>query len=281
MADVPAKEERKSSLGSIFMAAKEIALLKLEETLEAEREKLKQQEQERRKATTAEDVACKDDVAADSEAVTKEEVIDSSTPTPTPHEVKEPKTDSTSPSSEAFTKTGTDDSIPATSTDEAENIVSGTLKTDGKQPSFSYLVSAAKMLASKIDETTRSLGASMDDDDDDSSTSSSEGDGEMKPVQSTNLADAKAKADAANPTKSLFEGLAGNFMKVVAGSDKTQDDKDKTISAIVSSVCEQTDSGTPQEGSSIKEIMDMMGKYKGKLGEVAQKVSKVDLNDTP
>lgn len=243
--------KRQSRLGSIFAAAKDIALLKLEEKLAEEREKLEQNKKGLSSPST--------DKGAEPSLETETGTEDDADRV---HETK---------SAEETCKEDNVAEFPEPDSDNNPEEV-GTLEKEDKQPSFGLILNAAKTLASRLDSTARSLGAV----DDDSDTDDDE-DGEMdtvdpQRVQSTNLADAKAQADKVNPSKSLFEGLAGNFMKVVSGTDKTQDDQDKTISAIVSSVCEQTESGTENEGSSIREIVDMMGKYKGKLGEVAEKV---------
>jgi hypothetical protein len=79
------------------------------------------------------------------------------------------------------------------------------------------------------------------------------------------------EGNAKTKNSSIFlDGMANNFLKLVKGGTKKKE-AEETISNIVASVREQIEQGDTEETSSLLEIIQMLGAYKGMVGEVAKK----------
>jgi pimeloyl-ACP methyl ester carboxylesterase len=88
----------------------------------------------------------------------------------------------------------------------------------------------------------------------------------------------RKEAEKANSKSNFFSEMAGNFMKLAATKPNSPE-QDNAIADIVRSVCERSEQGAAQEETaSLKDLLNLIGQYKGKITEVAAKYgNQIDL----
>jgi len=72
-----------------------------------------------------------------------------------------------------------------------------------------------------------------------------------------------------NSSSAFFDNVASNILKIVKTGGSKSDEK--TISEIVENVRAQVEQGDAEESASLREIIQLIGEYKTKLGEVGKK----------
>jgi Lipase (class 3) len=145
-------------------------------------------------------------------------------------------------------------------------------KSNEKKKAFVFIPSSflgrrPRLDRTKPDQATDAPHAQMavEDDAEESQSDLEDADDEL------DLEEVKTDETKTKNASIFLEGMANNFLKLVKGGTKKKDEEQATISDIVACVRERIEQGDAEESSTLSEIIQMLGDYKGKIGEVSKK----------